>query len=150
MRQIALACIAAAIVVGTARAEEPDTAGGRYVLSKQDDGFLRLDTQSGAVSLCRAEAVGWACQAVPDDRALFEREIARLQTENAALKKILLTHGLALPPGAASETPSTQNAPSLRLPSDAEIDRMVAFVGELWQRFVDAVARAQKQMFNKS
>jgi hypothetical protein len=36
------------------------------------------------------------------------------------------------------------------LPSDAEIDRMVAFVGQLWQRFVDAVARAQKQMFNKS
>jgi hypothetical protein len=134
------------------RAEEPapDTAGGRYVFSKQGDGLLRLDTQSGAVSLCRAEAVGWTCQAAPDDRALFEREIARLQSENVALKKILLAHNLALPPGAAPETPSAQNAPSLHLPSDAEIDRAIAFAAELWQRFVDAVARAQKQMFNKS
>jgi hypothetical protein len=152
MRQIAFAFVAAAILVVPARAQEPmpDSAGGRYVFSKQGDGFLRLDTQSGAVSLCREGAVGWACQAAPDDRALFEREIARLQSENAALKKILLAHNLALPPGVASEAPSAQNAPSLRLPSDAEIDRMVAFVGELWQRFVDAVARTQKQMFNKS
>jgi hypothetical protein len=152
MRQIALAVLAAAILAVPARAEEPtpDTAGGRYIFSKQGDGFLRLDTQSGAVSLCREEGVGWACQAAPDDRALFEREIARLQSENAALKKTLLAHNLALPPGATAEAPSAQNEPSLRLPSDAEIDRMVAFVGQLWQRFVDAVARAQKQMFNKS
>ena len=85
-----------------------------------------------------------------DDRALFEREIARLQSENAALKRILLAHNLALPPGAMPEAPSAQTPQSLHLPSDAEIDRMVAFVGRLWQRFVDAVARAQKQVFNKS
>src|SRR5262249_53210978 len=149
MRQIAMAFVAAAILVGPARAQDPtpDSGGGRYVFSKQADGFLRLDTQSGAVSLCREETVGWTCQAAPDDRALFEREIARLQSENAALKKILLAHNLTLPPGAVPETSAAQNSPSLHLPSDAEIDRMVAFVGQLWQRFVDAVARAQKQMF---
>ena len=147
-----MAFVAAAVLVGPAPAQEPtpDSGGGRYVFSKQADGFLRLDTQSGAVSLCREETVGWTCQAAPDDRALFEREIARLQSENAALKKILLAHNLTLPPGAVPETPAAQNSPSLHLPSDAEIDRMVAFVGQLWQRFVDAVARAQKQMFNKS
>ena len=144
--------VAAAILAGPARAEEPtpDSGGGRYVFSNQADGVLRLDTQSGAVSLCREEAVGWACQAAPDDRALFEREIARLQSENAALKRILLAHNLALPPGAMPEAPGAQTPQSLHLPSDAEIDRMVAFVGRLWQRFVDAVVRAQKQVFNRS
>jgi hypothetical protein len=147
-----MAFVAAAILVGPARAEDPmpDTGGGRYVFSKQANGVLRLDTQSGAVSLCREETVGWTCQAAPDDRALFEREMARLQNENAALKKMLLAHNLPLPLGATPEAPAAQNPPSLHLPSDAEIDRMVAFVGQLWQRFVDAVARAQKQMFNKS
>jgi len=144
--------VAAAILGGPARADEatPDTEGGRYVFSKQATGFLRLDTQSGAVSLCSEQPVGWTCQAAPEDRALFESEIVRLQNENAALKKMILAHWLSLPPGAAPEAPATQYGPSLRPPSDADIDRAIAFVGKVWQRFIDAVTRAEKQIFNKS
>jgi hypothetical protein len=144
---------AAALLAGPASAGEttPDSEGGRYVFSKQANGFLRLDTQSGAVALCSEQPVGWTCQTAPEDRALFESEIARLQNENAALKKVVLAHGLALPTGVAPEAsaaPSEQS--SVRLPSDADIDRVIDFVGRVWQRLVDAVARAQKQMFNKS
>jgi hypothetical protein len=144
--------ITAVALAGPAHAENsvPDGEGGRYVFSKQADGFVRLDTQSGAVSLCREQTVGWACQAAPEDRALFESEIARLQNENAALKKTLLTHGLALPSGSSAGAPVAQDQSSLRLPSDADIDRLIAFAGQIWQRFVEAIARAQKQVFNKS
>jgi hypothetical protein len=69
----------------------PDTAGGRYVFAKQADGFVRLDTQTGEVSLCGQKSVGWACEAAPEDRAVLESEIARLRTENATLKKDLPT-----------------------------------------------------------
>jgi hypothetical protein len=151
MMQIGMAiALASAILIGPVRADEPapDTAGGRYVFSKQANGFLRLDTQSGAVSLCSEQPVGWACQTAPEDRAVMENEIARLQSENAGLKKILLAHGLSLPSGV--EGPGTQNDSTLRLPSDADIDRAIAFVGHVWQRFIDALARAQKQVFNKS
>jgi hypothetical protein len=153
MMQIAITLIAvASILVGPALADEalPDNDGGRYMFSRQANGVLRLDTRSGAVSLCNEQPVGWACQATPDDRALFESDIARLQNENAALKKALLGHGLALPPGATAEAPVAPNEPSLRLPSDADIDRMIDFVGRAWQRFVDAIARVQRQIFNKS
>jgi hypothetical protein len=153
MLQIGIAvAVAAAVLIGPARADEPtpDTEGGRYVFSKQANGYLRLDTQSGAVALCSEQPVGWTCQAAPEDRAVFEREIARLQNENAALKRALLAHGLSLPPGVASDTATAQNDSTLRLPSDAEIDRAIAFVGHVWQRFIDAIARAQKQVFNKS
>jgi hypothetical protein len=152
MMRIGMVLVVAAILGGPARADEatPDTEGGRYVFSKQASGLLRLDTQSGAVSLCSEQPVGWTCQAVPEDRSLFESEIARLQNENATLKKIILAHGLSLPPGAAPEAPAAQNGPSLRLPSDADIDRAIAFVGKVWQRFIDAVTRAEKQIFNKS
>jgi hypothetical protein len=144
--------VAMTIVGGSARAEQatPDSEGGRYVFSKQANGLLRLDTQSGAVALCSEQPVGWACQTVPEDRAVFEREIARLQNENAALKRALLTHGLSLPLGVAPDADIAQNDSTLRLPSDADIDRAIAFVGHVWQRFIDAIARAQKQVFNKS
>ncbi|MGN6749404.1 MAG: hypothetical protein ACTHJS_12500 [Xanthobacteraceae bacterium] len=145
--------VAGILVIGAARADQPapDTEGGRYVFSKQADGFLRLDTQSGAVALCSEQPVGWACQAAPDDRAMFEREIARLQNENVALKRALLAHGLSLPPNTAPDAAATPNDSTLHLPSDAEIDRAIAFVGQVWQRFIDAIARAQKQVFtNKS
>jgi hypothetical protein len=151
MMRIGMVMAVVAVTLTTpARAEEPapDSQGGRYVFSKQAGGFLRLDTQSGAVSLCGEQPVGWACQMAPEDRTVFENEIARLQSENAALKKVLLAHGLSLPSGVAPDAPSAQNDSTLRLPSDAEIDRALAFVGHAWQRFIDALVRAQKQVFN--
>jgi hypothetical protein len=90
MKQISMAiAVAAAVVIGAAvpaLADEatPDSEGGRYVFSKQANGFLRLDSRSGAVSLCTEQPVGWACLTAPEDRAVFETEIARLQSENAA------------------------------------------------------------------
>jgi hypothetical protein len=127
----------------------PDTKGGRYTLNKVGDGFVRLDSQTGEVALCTQRAVGWACQAAPEDRAAFESEIARLRGENAALKQALLSRGLPLPSGVTPER-SHNNDITIRLPDDADIDRAVAYVSRLWNRFVDAVSRAQKQMMNKS
>jgi hypothetical protein len=145
--------IAALCLIAPALADDatPDTQGGRYIFSKQGDGFVRLDTQTGVVSLCSQRTVGWACEAAPEDRIAFEYEIGRLQNENAALKKDLLTRGLPLPPGVMPEPPSPQNGDvTLRLPSDADIDRMVALAGRVWHRFIDALDRAQKQVLNKS
>jgi hypothetical protein len=132
----------------------PDTDHGRYTLNKVADGYLRLDTQTGDVSLCAQKTVGWACQAVADDRAVFEQEIARLRGENGALKKEILANNLPLPAGAANAAPDTSATGdatvTLRLPSDSEVDSAVAYVGRIWHRFVDALSRAQKQMLNKS
>jgi hypothetical protein len=138
-------------VPALADAATPDSVGGRYIFSKITDGFVRLDTQTGEVSQCSQREVGWACEAAPEDRAVLENEIARLRTENAALKKDILARGLPLPPGAMPEPPLAQNGePTMHLPSDADIDRMMAFVGRVWHRFVDAINRAQKQVLNKS
>jgi hypothetical protein len=140
-------CLSAPVLAEDAT---PDTAGGRYTLNKIADGFVRLDTQTGEVALCSQRAVGWACQAAPEDRAAFESEIARLRGENAALKQAMLLHGLPLPSGVAPEPPNADsNDITIRLPDNADIDRAVAYVGRVWRRFVEVVARAQKQMLNK-
>jgi len=157
LRSIAIA-VAAVCVTLPAVADEaaPDTAGGRYIFSKIADGFVRLDIQTGAVAQCSQREVGWACVAAPEDRAVLENEIARLRAENAALKKDVLSRGLPLPPGMMPEPPLAQNGepqtstPNLHLPSDADLDRMMAFVGRVWHRFVDAINRAQNQILNKS
>jgi hypothetical protein len=145
---IAAVCLSAPVLADEAT---PDTNGGRYTLNKVTDGFVRLDTQTGEVALCSQRTVGWACLVAPEDRAVFESDIVRLRGENAALKQALLSRGLPLPSGATPERSGTHdNDITIRLPDNADIDRAVAYVGRLWNRFVDAVNRAQKQMLNKS
>lgn len=150
---------AATIVAAASEPAPPDNAGGRYLFEKQagsqnsaqGPAYVRLDTKTGEVALCSQRAIGWACEAAPEDRAVLEGEIARLRAENGALKKELLSRGLPLPPGAAPEAAAAQgNQIVVPLPSNADLDRMVAMVGQVWHRFVEAIQQAQKQVFNKS
>jgi hypothetical protein len=150
---LVIAALLASLPAVADEATPPDTAGGRYTFSKVADGFVRLDSQTGQVALCGPRTVGWACLAAPEDRAALENEIARLRSENAALKQDILSRGLPLPPGAMPEPPAAgigDNDITIRLPSDAELNRAVAYAGRIWHRFVEAVARAQQQMLNKS
>jgi hypothetical protein len=138
----AFAALAPAVHAQTAA---PDTENGRYSFSAVTDGMLRLDTRTGAVSLCARQAAGWACNAVPDERQALENEIARLQRENGALKKDILARGLPLPGGVA-KAPSAEQQRELNLkvplPSDAEIDRVMSAFEKMWRRLVDMVQKA--------
>ena len=168
VRTAALAAIGMALAAAApvfAEDATPDSAGGRYMFNNTAEGVVRLDTKNGEVAFCSQRGVGWACIAAPEDRALLENEIARLQAENAALKKDILARGLPLPPGAMPEPPMAQNNPTqsnpaqnktgqnsitVPLPSDADIDRVTDFANRMWHRFKDMVDRAQQQIFSKS
>jgi hypothetical protein len=128
----------------------PESEEGRYTFSKVADGFIRLDMQTGEVSMCSQRTVGWACQAVPEDRAVLENEIARLRSENAVLKRDLLSRGLPLPAGTMPEPPVVRDDGRVPRRRASDLDRMMAFVGRVWHRLVEAIAQAQKQVLNKS
>src|SRR5512144_362920 len=66
----------------------PETENGRYALSPTGDGVLRLDTRTGAISTCNNSGAGWACYAVPDERAAMDAEIGRLQTDIVRLQAV--------------------------------------------------------------
>jgi hypothetical protein len=154
MSNTALAAVVAGFcLMAPALADDamPENDGSRYTFSKVADGFLRLDTQTGEVSMCSQRTVGWACQAVPEDRAVLEGEIARLRHENAALKKVMLARGLPLPAGTLPEPPVVRDGDHALPPRlHSDLDRMMALVDRMWHRLVEAIAHAQKQMLNKS
>jgi hypothetical protein len=140
-------------VAGTAWAQSGAAEGDdrRYTFNRADEGYLRLDGRTGQVSLCTRRPVGWACQAVPDERSALEAEIARLQADNAALKKELLAHNLALPGTIKSAPPApTKEEPRLQVPSDADLNKVMTFIEKVWRRLVDMVATLQKDMLNKT
>ena len=126
----------------------PDTDNGRYTLNRTDDGYLRLDQQTGHVSVCTRRELGWACHPVPDERSALEEEIARLQKDNATLKKDMLARGIA-PPGTPQAKAQPKAEPDGKSPTDAEIDRAMATAERIWRRFVEMIARLQRDIFTQ-
>ncbi len=150
MIRFLLALILAGVLAAPlAHAQAPESEdNNRYQFNRVEDGYLRLDLKTGQVSLCSRREVGWACRAVPDDRAAFDSEIARLQGENAGLKKAMLDRGLPLPGGATSDAPVARGDRDLKRPNSADIDRMMSAVEKAWRRLLEMLTTLQKD--NKS
>ena len=120
----------------SAGADRPDTEAGRYVLRQIDDGLMRLDRETGATSFCRKRGESWVCEAVADDRAALEAEIARLAGDNADLAREIgrlkdqvatLEGGKGEPDAEASGQDCEDNgkAPESDTPTDEEIDKVM-------------------------
>ena len=71
----------------------------------------------------------------------LEREIARLQGENAALKKDLLARNLPLPGSIKPDPPAPAVEPRLQLPDDADLDKVLNFIEKVWRRLVEMIVR---------
>jgi hypothetical protein len=157
---IVVACCFAGI--GTANAETmPDTENGRYALSRVGDGaVIRLDTRTGTVSNCSNSNAGWACHAVPDERAAMDAEIGRLLAENEKLKAQLASRdgttdgkaSEALPKSDKQADPKTAEGGrklEIPLPSDQDMDRVMSFLERAWRRLIDIANRMQKDISGK-
>ena len=94
--------------------------------------------------------MGWACQAVPEDRAALEKEIARLQDEVAGLKQEVAALREPPPPPRppAELSPAPKNgdeAAKLR----EDIERARAAIENAWRRLVEMIVNFQKDMMRK-
>jgi flagellar motility protein MotE (MotC chaperone) len=57
----------------------------RYRLEKSANGYVRMDTQTGAMSICEERSGQLVCKMAADERAAFQDEVDRLQTSLKAL-----------------------------------------------------------------
>jgi hypothetical protein len=140
----------------------PDTENGRYALSSTPDGVLRLDTRTGAVSTCSNSGAGWACYAVPDERAALDTEIGRLQADNEKLRKELAAREPVVTGKIDEPMPKSDSLKKsepkiaegerkieIPLPSDRDMDRMMSFLERAWRRLIEMANRVQKDVNGK-
>jgi hypothetical protein len=147
----------------------PETENGRYALSPTGDGVLRLDTRTGAVSTCNNSGAGWACYAVPDERAAMDTEIGRLQAdivrlqaENERLKADLASREPTVPGKIEEPLPKSDSLKKaepkasegerkieIPLPSDRDMDRMMSFLERAWRRLIEMANRVQRDVEGK-
>ena len=146
--------------IGAAIAQSmPDGGKGRYSMSTVGNGVIRLDTRTGAVSTCNNGGAGWACYAVPDERAALDAEIGRLQADNEKLKAELAARepvvtgkiDETLPKTDSLKKPDPKVAEGERkieipLPSDRDMDRMMSFLERAWKRLIEMANRVQKDV----
>jgi len=120
-----------------------DAPQGRYSMIPTDNGMLRLDTQTGAVSLCTGTDGHWVCRSIADDRLALENEIDRLSNENQRLKAELEQRQKEAKPDVPYEakpdvTPEVQLEPDALgswRPSDEDIEEFMTFFEKIMNRF---------------
>jgi hypothetical protein len=133
----------------------PESDNGRFTFKEVPDGILRLDGRTGHVSLC-SKVSEWACRSLADDRTALENEIGRLLDDNAGLRKQLAARppmpqetvppSLAVPAPVKPPLPPKQGERELNLPSDAELNKMMAFLEKMWRRLLDMAQRTQREL----
>ena len=146
-----------------AKSEAPAMPGNRFTFNRVDDGFLRLDNQTGQIAYCSPHVVGWGCQAVPEDRAALDKEIARLKDEVAALKaQVALMREPARPPRPPADlTPAPPAPPQAEAPPPVagkdqnvklqqDLDRARVAFENAWRRLVEMIANLQRDLAHKS
>ena len=129
---VALACMAGLPASAQQAAEE--SQNGRYSMTPAPNGFLRMDTRTGAVSLCtlrdghvNGHVNGHVtCATSADERGALEAEIARLSKENAGLRERL--------------DEITRRGPAARmrdaLPNEEEMNKALGFAETFMRRMM--------------
>ena len=138
MTALALALLLPAAAPSALAGEEP----GRYSITPAGDGFLRLDSATGAVSICSSKPGGCTCESVADVLAL-KQEVDRLSRENEALHD-KLAEAEATPKSPGIGTAPLPSSPSTQIPGSA-IDEINDFVAKMMRRLQDLVRDLENQ-----
>lgn len=137
-----LTAIAMAALSQSLPTQIPGEKMGRYSMSPADGGgFARLDTLTGAMSLCQRRDGEWTCREMAEpqqnsNKGLNE-EIERLRAENQRLKgeirqmeEIMLGDRRAHGAGKGDS-----RGPAFKLPTEEEVDQAMSYVQRMLRKF---------------
>jgi len=143
MKPILLAAFAALTLSAPANAEEIQQTG-RYTLVVVDDGFIRLDTQSGEIARCTGDPDKLTCRLAADERLAYIDEIERLEDRIDGLEERVTKLEAARP--APRRGPAFGKRRDYGLPSDEEIDEALDLTDKVFRRFFGLVQDLKRDM----
>jgi flagellar motility protein MotE (MotC chaperone) len=127
LQHILIPAALVSLVAASAFSEETD----RYRLEKSADGYVRMDTQTGAMSICEERTGQLVCKMAADERAAFQDEVDRLQSSMKAMDE---------------RVTKLENSLSARLesklPSEEDFDKTMSYM----ERFLRGVMGIVKDM----
>jgi len=118
---------------------------GRFTMTPTEGGFIRLDTQTGAVALCARSDASWSCNPVQDGQLATQEQIAALTKENQELKTELEDAKRVLDAQITSAKPSSGSSQTLNIPSEKDIDKMMNSLERLIRRFKGMVNELKEE-----
>lgn len=105
----------------------------RYALERTDDGYVRLDTTTGAMSICQERGDQLVCRAAADERTAFQDEIDRLQEKLDGLEERVV------------KLEARPAIPETLLPSEEQVDKTMDFMEQFFHRFMGIVKDLDKE-----
>jgi flagellar motility protein MotE (MotC chaperone) len=112
------------LVAVSAFSQETD----RYRLEKSPNGYVRMDTQTGAMSICEERSGQLVCKMAADERAAFQDEVDRLQSSVKALDERVV---------------KLENSLSARfestLPSEEDFNKTMSYMERFFRSFMGIV-----------
>lgn len=106
---------------------------GRFVMSPTENGFVRLDTETGAMSVCTQRNGRWICELMEDEAKALRDENARLRAE---VKRLQDEAALA------EQAPSTrQPERQLELPTEEEVDKALDYFENIFRKFRERIEK---------
>lgn len=153
----ALAVLMIAGLAGAAAAEQSATqkptaapqsaASARFTMTPTENGFLRLDSQTGQMAVCREADGQWSCAGIADQGLSTQQDLAALRKENRELKdRVSQLENMLMAfkerPGAGTPTgPRT----AFKLPSEKQVDRAFDYFEGMLRKFEERLNRLRKK-----
>jgi flagellar motility protein MotE (MotC chaperone) len=118
------------LLVGGALAAEAD----RYKLEKSGSGWVRMDTQTGEMSICEERAGQLVCKLAADERAAFQEDVDRLLSSIKGLEDRVT----ALENSLTAKLERT-------LPTEEEFEKTMSYMERFFRGFIGIVKELDQE-----
>ena len=116
---------ATALIAPLLAAAPASAENGRYVMEKTAEGYVRMDTATGEMSICTEKSGQIVCKLAADERAAFQDALDRLEERVSRLEE------------KADRT--------LAVPSEEEFDEGLDRMEKFFRRFLGIIEEQEKR-----
>lgn len=119
----------APLVAGSVHAAEAE----RYRMEKSAAGFVRIDTQTGEMSICEERSGQLVCKLAADERSAFQDDVDRLEARVKTLDERIVKLENSL-------TAKVENA----LPTEEEFEKTMGYMERFFRGFIGIVKELEQ------